>query len=182
MPHRDSFEYVESLARDGRGLRVEFILHADRYAHRVVLAGDEAVVLQSYEPLEEPGGFAGPVLQSLHIHKRPRDGAAVAALVGKSGGNHWSLSVEPDAESPTPRLIFDAACRIASSPFELVSRYRAERSLSNVRIEPLPIDGEPALATVNCDSVKRHVDISRAPTASDIAPATLRWRYAINLP
>jgi len=182
MLHRASVDFVESLSRDGRGLRVEFIQQADRYAHRIVLAGDGTILLRSDETPEAPRGTAWPVLQSLHIHKRPRDGVAVAALVGKSGGNHWSLSVEPDAESPTPRLIFDAACRVASSPFELVSRYRAERSLSNVRIEPLPIDGEPALATVNCDSVKRRVDISRAPTASDIAPATLRWRYAIKLP
>jgi hypothetical protein len=181
MLHRASVDFVESLSRDGSGLRVEFIQQADRYAHRIVLAGDGTILLRSDETPEAPRGTAWPVLQSLHIHKRPRDGVAVAALVGKSGGNHWSLSVEPDPQSPTPRLIFDAACRVASSPTSLVSRYRADRSPPSVRIEPLPIDGEPALATVAADPAQLSFVVSRAPTADDAAPTTLRWRYAVSL-
>ena len=170
----------------GRCLRVEFLQLADRYGHRLVVIeadGSESIVLRSIELTPDDESLEYPALQSLHVQPLADRDGSLAALVGMSGANHWSLSVEPDSTSASPRLIFDAACRIKRNGLmQAVSRYArvAEATPADeVRVEPLATDGQsvaPALETgVEMTSVIREI------MPADVAPTTVRWRYAIEL-
>lgn len=177
---------IESVAVGNRRLRVEFVQLADRYAHQLVAVqadGSELVVLRSIEAAPGDESLEHPTLQSLHVQPLADRDGSLAALVGMSGPNHWSLGVAPDSTAHAPRLIFDAACRIKRSGLMLVaSRYKrvAEATPAElIRIEPLPTDGQsasPRLA-IAADGIS----IEREITSSDVAPTTVRWRYAIEL-
>lgn len=177
---------IESIAVDGCRLRVEFVQVGDRYAHRLVAVdanGGESVLLRSIELTTDDESLEQPALQSLHVQPLADRDGSLAALVGMSGANHWSLGVEPDSASPVSRLIFDAACRIKRNGLvRVASRYArvAEATpAERIRIEPLPTVGQsasPSLETgVDAISVVREI------TSADIAPTTVRWRYAIEL-
>jgi hypothetical protein len=177
---------VESLAADGRRLRVEFLQVGDRYAHRLVAVdadGSEAVLLCSIELTADEESLESPALQSLHVQPLADRDGSLAALVGMSGASHWSLGVEPDPASLVPRLIFDAACRLKRNGLvRVASRYArvAEATPADrIRIVPLPTGGQSAapFLQTGVDAI----GIIREITPTDVAPTTVRWRYAIKL-
>ena len=171
---------------DGRCLRIEFLQLGDRYAHRLVAVdadGTETIVLRSIELTTDEESLESPALQSLHVQPLADREGALAALVGMSGASHWSLGVEPDSTAQSPRLIFDAACRIKRNGLARVaSRYArvAEATPANrIRIEPLPTDGQSAAPWL--EVVENVSGIVREIMPADVAPTTVRWRYAIEL-
>lgn len=178
--------FIESLAVDGRRLRVEFLQQGDRYGHRVLAVdanGGEAVLVRTLESTDGEDSPEAPALQSVHVQPLADREGQLAALVGMSGANHWSLIVEPDANAKAPRLIFDAACRIKRDGLvRIVSRYartaeavRAER----FRLELLPLSDQSILPRI--EEIGDQVAIVREITPADVAPTTVRWRYAIEL-
>src|SRR5215213_9935807 len=93
---------VESVAADGRRLRVEFLQVGDRYAHRLVAVDvneTETILLRSIELTTDEESLESPALQSLHVQRLADCDGSLAALVGMSGASHWSLGVEPDPAS-----------------------------------------------------------------------------------
>jgi hypothetical protein len=177
---------IESLALDGRRLRVEFLQVGDRYAHRLVAIdanGSESILLRSIELTTDDASLEYPALQSLHVQPLGDREGSLAALVGMSGANHWSLSVEPDPAAPSPRLVFDAACRIKRNGLmRTASRYArvAEATpAEGIRIEPLPTVGQSAAPSL--ETGVDAIGIVREITPADVAPTTVRWRYAIEL-
>lgn len=170
----------------GRCLRVEFLQLADRYAHRLVAVeadGSESIVLRSIELTPDDESLEYPALQSLHVQPLADRDGSLATLVGMSGANHWSLSVEPDPTSISPRLVFDAACRIKRNGLvRTASRYAraTEAALADrIRIEPLVTDGQSATPVL--EAGVEIISIVRTITPADAAPTTVRWRYAIEL-
>jgi hypothetical protein len=181
-----SVAQVESLAADGRRLRVEFLQVGDRYAHRLVAVdadGSEAVLLCSIELTADEESLEHPALQSLHVQPLADRAGSLAALVGMSGASHWSLGVEPDPAATSPRLIFDAACRMKRNGLvRVASRYArvaAATPADRIRIEPLPTDGQSAAPSLKTSADA--VSIVREIMPADVAPTTVRWRYAIEL-
>lgn len=171
---------------DGRCLRVEFLQFADRYGHRLVAIeanGSESILLQSVELTPDDESHETPALQSLHVQPLVDRDGSLAVLVGMSGASHWSLGVEPDPASPVPRLIFDAACRLKrNGPARVASRYaRAAEATpaERIRIVPLPTDGQSTAPWL--EVVENVIGIVREITPADVAPTTVRWRYAIKL-
>ena len=185
MEEKSPVALIESPTVGGRRLRVEFLQLADRYAHRVVSSeadGRESVVLRSIELAPDDESLEYPALQSLHVQTLADRDGSLAALVGMSGANHWSLSVEPDPAS-SPRLIFDAACRIKRNGLvRATSRYArvAEATSADaIRIEPLVTDGQSA--TPFLETGVDAIGVVREIMPADVAPTTVRWRYAIEL-
>jgi hypothetical protein len=171
---------------DGRCLRLEFLQVGDRYSHHLVAVeanGSEIVLLRSIELTTDEESLESPALQSLHVQPLTDRDGSLAALVGMSGANHWSLSVEPDPASSVPRLIFDAACRLkrnglmraASRYARVVEATPAER----IRVEPLPTAGQSAAPFLETGAGA--ISVVREITSADVAPTTVRWRYAIEL-
>ena len=186
MEEKAPIAQIESMAVDGRRLRVEFVQLVDRYAHRLVVIkadGSESIVLRSVELTPDDESLEYPALQSLHVQPFADRAGSLAALVGMSGANHWSLSVEPDPVASSPRLVFDAACRIKRNGLvRMASRYArvAQATAADwVRIEPLATDKESAAPRLKSEGDA--INIVRDITPSDVAPTTVRWRYAIEL-
>ena len=186
MEEKSPIAQIESLAVDGRRLRVEFLQLGDRIGHRAVVVdadGSVAVLLRSQELAGGEEAPEAPALQSVHVQPLADREGELAALVGMSGANHWSLIVEPDAEAMVPRLIFDAACRIKRDGLtRAVSRYartaEADRA-GAFRIETLPLGDQSA--SPNAEESDDSIVITREIMPSDVAPTTVRWRYAIEL-
>jgi hypothetical protein len=177
---------IESLAIDGRRLRVEFLQLGDRIGHRVVAVradGSEAALLRSHEFDSGSESHEAPALQSVHVQPLADREGQLAALVGMSRANHWSLIVEPDADAKAPRLIFDAACRIKRDGLKrIVSRYA--RTAEAVRADGICMD----LLALSDQSVSPRIEevgdqiaIVREIKPIDVAPTTVRWRYALEL-
>lgn len=186
MEEKSPIAQLESLAVDGRRLRVEFLQLGDRIGHRVVAVradGSEAVLLRSHELDSVAESPEAPALQSVHVQPLADREGHLAALVGMSGANHWSLIVEPDADASLPRLIFDAACRTKRDGLErIVSRYartaEAVRA-DGVLIELLALSDQSVAPRI--EEIGDQVAIIREIVPIDVAPTTVRWRYAIEL-
>jgi hypothetical protein len=186
MAEKDPVAQVESLAADGRRLRVEFLQVGDRNAHRLVAIdanGSESVLLRSIELTTDEESLESPALQSLHVQPLADRDGSLAALVGMSGASHWSLGVEPDPTAQSPRLIFDAACRFKRNGLvRVASRYArvAEATPADrICIEPLATDGQSAAPRLETSADA--ISVVREITPADVAPTTVRWRYAIEL-
>ena len=186
MEEKSPIAQIESLAVDRRRLRVEFVQLGDRIGHRVVAVradGSEAVLLRSQELDSGEESPKAPALQSVHVQPLADREGHLAALVGMSGANHWSLIVETDAEATAPRLIFDAACRIKRAGLvRMVSRYaRAAEATpaERFRIELLPLSDQSVAPRIEESGAE--IAIIREIMPSDVAPTTVRWRYAIEL-
>lgn len=178
--------FIESLAVGGRQLRVEFLQQGDRYGHRVLAVdadGGEAVIVRTLESTADEESPEAPALQSVHVQPLADREGHLAALVGMSGANHWSLIVEPDADAKVPRLIFDAACRIKRDGIKrIVSRYartaEAVRA-DGIRVELLPLSDQSVAPRI--EEIGDQIAIIREIMPADVAPTTVRWRYAIEL-
>ncbi|WP_428307606.1 hypothetical protein [Lacipirellula sp.] len=186
MEEKPPIAQIESLAVGGRRLRVEFLQLGDRVGHRVVavnVGGSEAVLLRSQELVGGEESPESPALQSVHVQPLADREGHLAALVGMSGANHWSLIVEPDAEAKAPRLIFDAACRIKRAGLaRMVSRYARTAEAVRVerfRFELLPLSDQSVAPRM--EESDAEIAIVREITPGDVAPTTVRWRYAIEL-
>jgi hypothetical protein len=184
MGEKSPIAQIESLTTDGRRLRVEFLQLGDRIGHRVMAVnadGSEAVLLRSHEFDSGNESPEAPALQSVHVQPLADREGQLAAMVGMSGANHWSLIVEPDAKAS--RLIFDAACRIKRDGLtRAVSCYARAAEANRVeqfRIELLPLGDQSAKPRLEEDGAQ--IAITRKVTPSDVAPTTVRWRYAIEL-
>ncbi|MBA4106727.1 MAG: hypothetical protein C0485_13305 [Pirellula sp.] len=186
MEEKSPIAQIESHAVDGRRLRVEFLQQGDRYGHRVLAVdadGGEVVLVRTLELTADEDSPEAPALQSVHVQPLADREGQLAALVGMSGANHWSLIVEPDADAKTPRLIFDAACRIKRDGLmRIVSRYariaEAVRA-GRFRVELLQLSDQSALPRI--EEIGDQIAIVREIMPADVAPTTVRWRYAIEL-
>ena len=165
---------LEALDAQGNGLCVEFLTLADRYGHQVRSVVDgrpSALLLRSQEGPQDVPLQCVPALQGLNIENLSQGDAA--ALIGMSGSNHWSLTIEPRLVEGQPQLFFDAACRIKAAPPSLVSCYEVvERS--GFEIATATPDGEAPCAVTN-----RPGEIRIVRKAAAKPPATLRWQYLI---
>lgn len=186
MEEKSPVALFESLTVDGRRLRVEFLQLGDRIGHRVIAVhvdGSEAALLCSQELASGEESLETPALQSVHVQPLADREGQLAALVGMSGANHWSLIVEPDADAKTPRLIFDAACRIKRNGLlRAESRYAwgAQAAPANqFHVKPMPLSDQssPPRILTSGDGIT----IIREILPGDVAPTTVRWRYAIEL-
>lgn len=186
MEEKSPVAQIESMSVGGRCLRVEFMQLDDRYAHQLVAVkadGRESIVLRSVELTPDDESLEYPALQSLHVQPLADRAGSLAALVGMSGANHWSLGVESDPASSVPRLIFDAACRLKRNGLVRVAssyaRVADATPADEVRVEPLATDGQSAAPSL--EKGVEAISIVREITLADVAPTTVRWRYAIEL-
>jgi hypothetical protein len=175
---------IQSLDERGCGLRVVFFKPEsanDRYGHVIATvqnAGQstEKVVPQllSSEGMGADGWPKSAPLQGLSIESRPK--GSVALLVGMSGQSHWSASVE--AIAGQNKLIFDVACRVATSDWHLSSFY-----LVNNRFEcrERTIELESILLTLGdgleVQSASGSFSLAVAPTSQ----RPVRWKYVVEL-
>jgi hypothetical protein len=186
MDEKSPIAQVESHAVDGHRLRVEFLQQGDRYGHRVLAVaadGGEAVLVRTLELTGGEDSPEKPALQSVHVQPLADREGHLAALVGMSGANHWSLIVEPDANVKAPRLIFDAACRIKRDGLErIASRYartaEAVRA-GRFRLELISLSDQSVSPRI--EEIGDQIAIVREIAPADAAPTTVRWRYAIEL-
>lgn len=163
-------EMLETSSLHGARLRVEFLWTNDRYRHVIsVVDGNETATpaLESIEGTPADDWPASPPLQSLSMETLP-DGRRVALLVGMSGRSHWSASIEPD--SSQAGLICDIACRHATQPSWLGSRYR---QLSDA--------AQKLVFESNSAEVVREAIVAIRPTTAAIQKGTTRWEFAIRL-
>lgn len=165
---QDSMVQLQTLNRDGHGLRVVFIKRADRWRHMIErVAGEQAtLVLQSQEGDASAAWPASPPFQELSDETLP-DGRRVLFLVGRAGTSHWSASIE--AALDPPRLIFDIACRHTQPPEQLGSAY----VVAAPAVELTPLDG---LASVQTQATLTQVIPT---TIASRLPGTTRWKYCI---
>jgi hypothetical protein len=182
---------LDAVDQQGRGLRVTFLWHRDRFAHTIAACdGDRLVpLLASTEGAEQDDWPPSPALQQLSIEDRG-GGNCVALLVGMAGTSHWSVSAEtqPDAR----RIEFDVACRIRQTPPQLVSAYRtivAPPSLLESASMMLEVSGERC--RLQCELAGDHpvATLESRPDGVAIVPArekgtlptTVRWKYSVTL-
>lgn len=178
------------------GLRIELHRLADRYAHqiwRIERSVRAELLLQSQEGVGAPDADCLPALQALNIERLP-SGDQAAALIGMSGANHWSLTIEPGLRSGRPAILFDAACRIRNAPPELKSRYLLESALEvqgdqqqisltspqGCRVE-IGVCSSESVPDARLAYSDRQLDVIRAVAAGDPKGRTVRWQYAITL-
>lgn len=172
-------------------LAVELFHCGDRYAHRVLAAWDGAwhAVAESMEGSADEPWPPSAVLQHAHIEQR--DAGPVALLVGMSGSSHWSAAV---AHRGDGGLDFDLACRVVAIPGFLGSTYRLAPHVcrqsprdegTRPRTLTLAMHQRPLVRMTAADGstlvqlddgTLRIAPVGPSPAA---APATIRWRYAI---
>lgn len=177
---------LDAVNKDGRGLRVTFVWHRDRYAHTIaVVRGDHITpVLASGEGTEFDDWPPSPALQDLSIEHRGDD-QSVALLVGMAGTSHWSLSIEATKSEST--LVFDVACRVTDKPRQMGSLYRTMiradiESLTAkfndfCQLALLEIDQQPSLELTATDD---GVALALSEIQID-SSATIRWKYIVSL-
>ena len=171
------------------GVRVEFVWHEDRYAHRI-LVGDGlhwTERLESVEGTPHDDWPTSPPLNSLHREERGH--TQLALLVGMAGKSHWSASVELD---PPGNVRFDIACRVSpAGQGVLGSHYRVVSAAAHVEGPNICLvaagganDAFPSVVQPE-DGTQCHVaadgSIRLEPQPDrDAAPArTIRWSYRI---
>lgn len=180
--------YLDSVDQHGRGLRITFVWHRDRFAHTLALVEGRRSrpLLASLEGRDTDDWPASPPLQHVTMEGRG-DGRRVALLVGMAGTSHWSASIEPIGRAPG--FLFDVACRVKAPPVILSSTYRtmapapqkvnaSQARIEDVcRLEAVPLqpvsDNLPSCGIDVADSnlvVQPHL-VTIDP------PATVRWRY-----
>ena len=186
----------------GCGLAVALWRQGDRYAHALFAlpgsaepaaedrdsasTGSPVLLMASLEGTDRETWPASPPLQQLIVEPREA-GREVALLIGMAGSSHWSLSIDVD---PISRLIvFEAACRCASQPSELGSRYltqpgnrSAARELHwnlprSTGVELLWPESRGLVSEPEPGKSQWMVRPSDMPT--DKWPATVRWSYAV---
>ena len=176
---------------DGLGLRVVFVRHVDRYAHRVEIldGGSVRCCLKSREGTSDEPWPPSPPLHQLSLEE-PAPGRRVALLLGMAGRSHWSTSVECDPASGG--LIFDCACRVQQPPQGLGSCYRADIAIAActpdrvrlvaegtaVELESLPLAGQRALTFAQSSG---HIELVERGWAVTRLPSTIRWKYRITV-
>ncbi len=161
-------EAIESIGFGGSRLRVEFVWQTDRYGHVISLIDSLGTVLPLLESIEGETASAWPTsppFQSLMMHTL-NDGRPAALLVGMASANHWSASMEAAADQS---LIFDIACRHASGPAWLCSRYK----IVNAAAQRLLFTADTARIDSNGEV------IAIEPESKNQQAATTRWRYTI---
>jgi hypothetical protein len=109
-----------------------------------------------------------------------------------AGRSHWSLAAELATSSSGERLSLDIACRVSTSPGRLGSRYRlgpdvcwdaAARALRTpggtafLRLDDL--SGQSG--TQWTATVAKAIELRPAAVAGPL-PATIRWKFAIEVP
>lgn len=156
-------------------LRVEFFWQTDRYAHRLV-ASDGATLLTSIEGTDEDIWPPSPPLQQLSVEEL-RPGTEVMLLVGMAGKSHWSVSIEPQADSAG--FIFDVACRLREPARWVGSSYRIANSAQpSLRLTSLPINDTP----VSCHIAERRDEAIVTPAAGvPEGSGTVRWKYLLTM-
>jgi hypothetical protein len=163
-------EAIDAVGSNGTGLRIEFSWRTDRYGHtvsRIDDAGSIVPLLDSIEAGNQNDWPHSPPLQTLTFEELP-DGRRVALLLGMAGRSHWSVSIEPLAGEA--KVVVDVACRHATTPASLGSRYR--------RVSP---------AGRSCPVRESEIAaVSDRGEMIEVVPLTLvdqgttRWRYVLS--
>jgi hypothetical protein len=179
---------LEAAAAGSAWLRVTFDWRRDRFGHRIERLDAQRLVpvLVSVEEAPDEAPPPSPPLQQLHIEDRP-GGTRVALLVGMSGQEHWSMSVEAPGHGTC--LIFDVACRRSQIAVEPASCYRiAAADWTRLAVSPagivdvsegwrlntMAVGSEPAAALQVRDG-----RLSVRPF--DSSQRTARWMYRVEL-
>jgi len=166
--------------KDGRGLRVRFDRHADRFQHSIdFLDGNSACPwLTSDDECGTDPWPKSPPLQQGSVEDR--GSARVALFLCMAGRGHWSLSIETRPELVA--LDFDVACRVPATPQWLGSRYRlvaAENPPPCCNVQILDDNGDCTIAR-SADALSIvWTGASQGDAAGRNWPATIRWRYRI---
>ena len=169
---------LEAPCAANRSLRACFDWRDDRFGHNIELS-DQAgscLLLCSHEGLHADNWPLSPPLQQLHREDRG-GGHQVVLLVGMSGREHWSSSVEIDPDGRA--ITFDVACRVGTPAAALRSTYRIVSNEWNhdrqQDWELTALETDQRLAQIMSDG--EYVSIVPATSA---AP-TVRWKYRIVL-
>jgi hypothetical protein len=163
---------LQSPSLRGQGVRAIFEWREDRYCHRIewIERGQPHLAMNSLEGLHADHWPSSPPLQQLHVEDRGA-GQQIVLLVGMSGREHWSASVEAAVDGKS--LIFDIACRVGTPGVKLRSTYEIDGNCqSNWELAPL-----------ECD--QRISQVVRDGRIIEIAPPhysapTIRWKYQIS--
>ena len=162
-------EAIEAVGSDRCRLRVELSWRSDRYRHVLLLVSPDGSTVPLLETIE---GAAidtwppSPPLQTLTIEQFA-DGRGVALLLGLAGRSHWSVSIEPLAGEA--KLVFDVACRHATKPVSLGSRYRRLTPASHTQVQ----------ASDNATILDQGEFIEVVPEAV-AEVGTTRWKYVLS--
>ncbi len=182
---------LDAVDQQGRGLRVTFLWHRDRFAHTIAACDGQRLVplLASIEGADRDDWPPSPALQQLSIEDRG-GGKCVALLVGMAGTSHWSVSAETMPDSR--RVVFDVACRIRQTPQQLGSGYRtivAPPSLLESASMMLEVSDERC--RLQCEPAGNHAVATLASRSDGVAvvpargqatlPTTVRWKYSFTL-
>lgn len=174
----------------GSALGVRFFAAGDRFAHIISLRNREQsqVFFESVEGGPDDAWPSSPPLQSVIIEK-PSASRRLAMLLGMAGQSHWSLAVELLTSADGEWLIFDFACRAPQPPEFVGSRYRFGPLVRwNKEEWPMMPSGQVRLRTDDYTALLRPhgspnemVMIPRTAQGSIAFPATLRWKYSIEV-
>ena len=179
---------LNSIARDGTGLRLHLHWEQDRYHHHIDWVSGALVtrLLESNETDSEESPLQRPVLQQVSVESRSSE-TEVALGVGMSGQSHWAMSIETVPESRA--LIFDVACRL-TTPFEnLASVYKLFAPANLLETETCEVNVVGHTCRIEVDSSAKseniqlqiehpHMQLSVKPLNPEV-PQTVRWRYRI---
>jgi hypothetical protein len=121
--------WLELRSQGSSSIRLCFVWCGDRYAHRFEWNkdGQSLIGLQSLEGADHEAWPSSPALQQLNLQPNG-SGGCCALLLGMAGKNHWSASIERQAES----LVFDIACRAPGPVQWLGSSYQINSSCRRV--------------------------------------------------
>jgi hypothetical protein len=168
------------------GLQVEFEWIKDRFVHRVLalVAGEWTPLLESSEGDDHNLWPPSPALQQLSIEPMPNDRRAALA-VGMSGKSHYSISI--DADQVSPRLSYDVACRYTEQPEFIGSSFRLHGKTQQVDDQTVAIaisdDRQLRIQIIPSEVAQQTMTLANGElqinAAAETAPATVRWRFAI---
>lgn len=182
-----SSEATPAAILEAEGVRVVFMRHGDRFAHRIDVRDestkDWTTALASQEGSDEDHWPPSPPFQQLHVeHRKEGD---VVLLVGMAGRSHWSAAVDVSPDGKTLR--FDVAVRLQTpgaslgSTYDVVDRAAADRlatdggagtAHSGAKVRELGSGEETAPHSLGFHPAE-HGEASR--------PATLCWKYQLGL-
>lgn len=183
MPRADE-RGGETVAIASGDLQLAFVRSGDRFSHYLAPVGDShAPWLASVEGLPDDPWPPSPPWQELHIECRGDQ--QVAMLVGRAGGSHWSMSVEP--RTAEGGFLFDVACRTSGEVGYLGSTYRLGDAAMPVLTgkgiqlargyELGALTGAIELLGGGHDRIARVMPLPR----EGASPQTIRWQFRLNL-
>jgi len=156
---------LESLNKQGDGVRVEFHKHGDRFGHTIfeVRGTEVQPILESIEGTAEVTAPTSPPFAELHRQDQ------TLFLTGGTTLGHWSMSVQ----AIDGRVVFEVACRAKKATSHLGSMYRI--LAANPILEPGILELVGGTLTDSVNDTLRIVPSLQAVST----PTTIQWRYTV---